>query len=173
MMFPALHNGELDLIVNVLRAFPHEGLVQEHLYDDEYVVFASADHRLTKLKYVTMADLAQERWALSEPILMGQQWLRRAFQDRGLPPPRVAVETRSIHLRLPIVASSDFLDFTSRRVFQQAAQRFRLAEIPVKELKWTRPIGVIFRKDGYLSPAARRLIEILKTTAKEIAEKKP
>jgi len=170
LMFPALSNGELDLIVNVLRAFPHEGLVQEHLYDDEFVVFASADHRLTKLKRVTLADLAQERWASSESSLGGQQWLRRAFQDRGLPPPRVAVETRSVHLRLPIVASSAFLDFTSRRVFQQAAQRFRLAEIPVEELKWTRPIGVIYRKDAYLSPAARRLVELLKATARAITE---
>jgi len=31
---------------------------------------------------------------------------------------------------------------------------------------------VIYRKDAYLSPATRRFIEILKTTAKEIAEEK-
>jgi len=30
--------------------------------------------------------------------------------------------------------------------------------------------GVIYRKDAYLSPAARRFIEILKKTAKEIAK---
>jgi len=32
---------------------------------------------------------------------------------------------------------------------------------------------VIYRKDAYLSPAARRFIEILKATAKEIAAEKP
>ena len=31
-------------------------------------------------------------------------------------------------------------------------------------------IGVIYRKEACLSPAARRFIEILKTTAKEIAK---
>jgi len=32
---------------------------------------------------------------------------------------------------------------------------------------------VIYRKDAYLSPAARRFIEILKATAKEIATDRP
>ncbi|MBI2294545.1 MAG: hypothetical protein HYU76_00525 [Betaproteobacteria bacterium] len=170
LMIPALRNGELDLIVNYLPASIPEGIVQEHLYDDEFVVFASAGHQLTRLKRVTLADLTQERWALSEPNLLYRQWLNRKFQDNGLPPPRVAVETRSVRLRLQTLASSDLLDFTSRHVFHEAAQRYGLKELPVKELQWTRPIGVIYRKDAYLSPAARRFIEILKATAKEITK---
>jgi len=34
------------------------------------------------------------------------------------------------------------------------------------------PVGVIHRQDAYLSPAARRLIEVLKATAREITEGK-
>lgn len=169
LMIPALRNGDLDLIVNYLPASLPEGIVQEHLYDDEFVVFASADHRLTRLKRVTLADLTQERWALSEPNLLYRQWLNRKFQDNGMPPPRVAVESRSVRLRLQTLASSDLLDFTSRHVFHEAAQEFGLKELPVKELTWRRPVGVIYRKDAYLSPAAKRFIEILKATATEIA----
>jgi DNA-binding transcriptional LysR family regulator len=36
-------------------------------------------------------------------------------------------------------------------------------------MKWIRPVAVFYRKDAYLSPAAKRFIEILKATAKEIA----
>ena len=169
LMIPALRNGELDLIVNFLRASLPEGLVQEHLYDDTFVVFASADHRLTRLRRVTLADLAQERWALSEPTLLYRQWLNRKFQDSGMLPPRVAVETRSVRLRLQTLASSDLVDFTSRHIFRQAAQQFGLKELPVKELEWRRPVGVIYREGGYLPPAAKRFIEILKATAKEIS----
>jgi DNA-binding transcriptional LysR family regulator len=39
-----------------------------------------------------------------------------------------------------------------------------LKEIPIKELTWRRPVGVIHRKDAYLSPAARRFIDVLKST---------
>jgi len=42
----------------------------------------------------------------------------------------------------------------------------------VKNLPVSRRVGVFYRKDAYLSPAARRFIEILKTTAIEIAPKK-
>jgi DNA-binding transcriptional LysR family regulator len=62
-MIPALHNGELDLIVHYLpRASssahsdeavrPIEGLVCEHLFDDEFVVCASTKHRLAGRKKV-------------------------------------------------------------------------------------------------------------------------
>jgi len=46
----------------------------------------------------------------------------------------------------------------------------RLKEIPVKGLPWTRPVGIAYRKNAYLPPAARRFIEILKATAKNIDE---
>jgi len=170
VMIPAVRDGELDLIVNYLRPHPLENLVQEKLYEDEHGVIASASHPLTRKKRVTLADLAQEKWALTEPALLSQQWLSRKFQENGYHPPLCAFESRSIRLRLQAVASSDLLGFTSRQVLRQTAQRFRLVEIPVKELKWTRPIGVIYRKDAYLSPAAKRFIEILKATAKEIAK---
>ena len=173
VMVPALRNGELDLIFNVIPSSPYEGLAQQHLFNDEWVVCASAKHLLTKLKRVTLTDLTQERWVL--PItniqsqeFMLQQWLYRAFQDSGLPPPRVAVATRSVRLRLQTCASSSLLSYAARRVLQQVAQSFRLKELPVRELIWRRSVGVIHREGGYLSPAARRLIEILKTTAREI-----
>ena len=73
-------------------------------------------------------------------------------------------------LRLPLVASSDLLVYMSRRVVREIAAHFRLVELAVKELAWSRRVGVIYRKDAYLSPAARRFIDILKATAKETAK---
>ena len=64
-MLSALRRGELDLIVSGIPAAPYDDLIQEYLCNDEYVVYASANHRLAKRKRVTIADLAQERWALS------------------------------------------------------------------------------------------------------------
>jgi hypothetical protein len=41
----------------------------------------------------------------------------------------------------------------------------------VKELTWRRSLGVGYRMNGYLSPAARRLIDILKATGREMSRK--
>ena len=58
-MAPALRNGELDLVFNIVPATPYEGLVQERIFDDEWVICVSANHRHANRKQVTLADLAQ------------------------------------------------------------------------------------------------------------------
>jgi DNA-binding transcriptional LysR family regulator len=168
VMVPALQNGELDVIVNYLHTSSYEGLIQERLFEDVHVVCASANHRLSRYKRVTMDDLLQERWALITPDVPNMQWLHRAFYDRGLPAPRVALETRSLRLRLQVWASTDLLGFMSRRIIREVAPRFRLVEIPVKELRWRHSAGVIYRREGYVAPAVRRLVELLKQTTREI-----
>lgn len=163
VMVPALRRGELDLVFNYIPALPYEGVVQEHLYDDDFVVCASADHRLARLDEVPLGALAKEKWALASPNNC-VQWLRRAFQDRGLPAPQIVVQTRSLRLRLHTWSASEYLGFMSRRVLAQAAPRFRVKELAVKDLVWCRPVGVMYRKDAYLTPAAHRLIAIIRAS---------
>jgi len=163
---PALRKGELDLVVSGIPSPPDDDLVQEFLYDDEFVVYASADHRLARRKSVTMEDISRERWAKSPPNVLSWKWLHRAFEDRGLPPPQTALETASI-LSLHVVSRCGMLGFASRRSLRTAARRLRLVEIPVREMSWRRRVGVSHRKDVYLSPVARRFIEILRATARQ------
>ena len=164
----SLRSGEVDIAVRVIRDSPEHDLAQEHLYDDRYVVIASVNHRLAGKKVVTLADLAQERWILSAPTSAISRQLHGVFEKHGLPRPRVTVETDSPALRLPVVASSDVLGYTWASVARQAAPHLRFAELDVKELALTFRVGVSYRKDAYLSPLAKRFIEILKSTAREI-----
>lgn len=166
LMIPALRRGELDLIVGYApRALPREGLVEEPLFEVEFVVVASSDHPLANRKTVTLAELSKERWTLTVSSLLTQQHLRRMFLERGLPPPDVAIETRSLRLRLQLVASSNLLDYTSRATYRSARASLGLTVLPVKELAWRRPVSVVYREGAYLSPAARRLIESIKRAA--------
>lgn len=167
-----LRNGEIDLAVSGISAVPSEGLVHEHLFDDEFVVYASVKHRLAKRKQLTVSDLAQERWASTDSGV-SVQGLRRAFEERGLPPPRIAVSSNATSVRFCAVAGSDLLGFTAIGLLRQVARRYGLVKLPVKQLSWQRSVGVIHRKDAYLSPTSQRFIEILKMTAKEIASDKP
>jgi DNA-binding transcriptional LysR family regulator len=169
VMIPLLRNGELDVIVNVLPPSPPpEGLVCEHLFDDEYVVCASAAHRLAGRKHVTLKELSAERWALSDPALFTQYRLREKFRDAGLPPPQIAFESRSATLRLHTVAASELLDFTYRSFVEHARPSSAVKTLPVGELGGMRPFGVIYRRDTYLPPSVRRFVEILKTKAKDV-----
>lgn len=90
VLVPALRNGDLDLIVIATAIVPDDDVIQEHLYDDDFIVCASVNHRLAKRKQVTLADLAHESWALTNRIEMWPR-LARPFTDSGLPPPRIAL----------------------------------------------------------------------------------
>ena len=111
----------------------------------------------------------QERWAVSALAQTSQLRLQEAFRNAGLPSPRIAFECRSPRLKLRTVASSDLLDWTSRRFIEQSEFASRVKILPVPELAWTRPIGLIHRQDKYLPPALARFIEILKARAAGVA----
>jgi hypothetical protein len=113
VMVTALQNGELDLVVNYLVETPYAGCVTEYLFHDDVVVFASATHPMARLKSVTMAQIGRERWALGPVQQLSWHWFYRAFQDCHRL--TVALETRSLQLRISTVASSRLLGFNSRR----------------------------------------------------------
>ena len=165
VMVPALCSGELDLVFNVLPDTPYAGCVQEQLFEDVFVVCASAAHRLARRKRLSMADLVDEQWVLSAPAVLNVRHVTRTFQGSGLPAPKVAIEARPLRLRLQICASTDLLGFSARRTLPLCAPGFLLKELPVDELKWRRPVGVICRNGSYLSPAAQRLIRLLRVIA--------
>jgi DNA-binding transcriptional LysR family regulator len=169
-MLAALHGGELDLAISTMQVPRYNDLVGERLYDEDYVLFAGAHHRLAKRKQLTMADLVGERWAMSSINNPTWRRLSQMFADAGLPPLVIGVETTDLPLRHHLIAASDMISFGSRDVARHVARRFPIVELRVKDLAYTRRVGVFCRKESYLSPAARRFIEILKATAKEIAD---
>jgi DNA-binding transcriptional LysR family regulator len=166
-LVPGLQRGSLDLVVNYLTP-DYVGMTQVPIYEEDWVVCASAKHPLTKRKRVSISELVNERWALSTVHMLPRHPLPRLFNSRGLPAPQVGVEARPVRIRLQVVSGSTLLTITSRQVLEHAARPFRLKEIPVKELMLRRPVGVIYRNGAYLSPAAQRFIDLLKSTSKKM-----
>jgi DNA-binding transcriptional LysR family regulator len=157
-IIPALHAGEVDVIVNLVHPKPPTGLGYIRLREDQCVVSCARNHRLAGRPHVSLSELSNERWALGEPGLPTNQILHQILRDNGLEPPRVALQTRALPLRFEAAANSDLLVYTSRAL----AERFgALQVLPVKELCWVRSVGVLHRKEPYLSPSVRRFIQVL------------
>lgn len=163
-MVAGLRKGELDVAVALLHGPRHEDMVEEFIHDETWVIYASANHRLAKRKQLTLADLTGERWAVASAGSLVVRLLGEVFGNKGLPAPNIAVETTNLPARHQLVASTDLLALGVRR---RVSTSLPLVDLPVKDFAGTRRGGVIYRKDAYLSPAARRFIEILKATAKE------
>ena len=173
MLLEALRKGELDLVVSQVRDVPREGLVRDLLWEDEFVVYASVRHRLAKRRSVALRDLVHERWAATAAAgFLAWNSLRQVFEERGLPAPQFAVVSDSAVLNGRMVASLDLLGIAPRRSLDSIAENVGLTILSVTDAKWIRPVAVLHRKDGYLSPVARRFVEILKAMAMEMAARK-
>lgn len=168
-----LRKGTLDLAVSAGVGKPQEDLIETCFYDAEAItIYSAADHRLTRRKQVTLADLAQERWAIP-PISNGgtASLLNQAVVNFGLPPLKVVAEVPIMMARFRLVAASDLLTYGTRSVAEHSAGHLGIVELRVKGLSGVRRVGVRYRKDAYLPPVAFRFIEILKKVASESAKK--
>src|SRR5882672_2596071 len=166
-MLAGLSSGELDVAVALLHGPRHEDMVEEVTHDETWVIYASPNHRLAKRKQLTLTDLSGERWVAPSASSLAVRMLSEEFGNKGLPAPNIAVESTNLPARHQLVASTDLLALGVRR---HVATRLPIIELRVKDFVATRRGGVIYRKDAYLSPAARRFVEILKATAKEITK---
>ena len=167
-LLPALRSGELDVVVNHVASVSSQGLFLDSLWEDEFVVYASANHRLARRKSVALSDLVQERWA-STPgsSFQGWQLLRQTFQERGLPDPQFTM-VGDPPMVSHTVALTNLLGIGTRGIVEAKARGLSLKVLSLRDVKWMRAVAVVYRNDGYLSPAARRFIEIVKTQSKRI-----
>ena len=154
----ALHAGELDVTVN----FTHpadDDVVSHPVFRDECVVVARRDHPIFR-KRPALRDLARHEWLLGSPNVATREWLEAAFRAHGLPPPRVHIEASHVLFLPMLIEESALLSFVSRR---HLAPGGALREVKLAATTMRREFALCYRRASYLSPAAHRVIETLRT----------
>ena len=66
---------------------------------------------------------------------------------------------------LGIVAASDLVTFASWSTIRHSALHAALQPLAGSPLKWRRKLGATYRDGGYLSSAARKVIDLLREVA--------
>jgi DNA-binding transcriptional LysR family regulator len=157
VLAPMLRNGELDFLV-VGESYQESGLVSRTVMEDCVVPTAVATHAIFKHRRPTLRHLSEHRWILQPTNVLPRQWIDQAFDHAGLPRPHVQIETNMLNLQPGLIAASGLLSFLPR---QLVAQEGSLREVKVKEAVMSRRLELRHREGAYLSPVARRLIELL------------
>ena len=167
---PYVMSGQGDFVVRTMTDTLPDELACEELFRDKRLVIASARHPLVRRKRVTLADLSKEQWTSQDESIT---WVDtcQLFGARGLPLPKQKLVASSSEMRLAMVENSNLVMCYSSTVSRKARERYGIVELPVEGFDMERGIGVCYRKDGYLSPAARRMIEILKEQGRKITAK--
>ena len=161
----ALKAGELDVVVS-FSSRADADIASHVIFEDECVVVASRHHAIHR-KRARMKDLLGYPWVLAGPTVATRQWLDQAFHARGLPGPTVQIETNLILLLPPLIEQNHLLSFVSRRHLTRGSP---LKEVAVRETTMRREFAVTYRGDSYLSPAAKRCVDLLRTRGPALFE---
>ncbi|MFL6834695.1 MAG: LysR substrate-binding domain-containing protein [Xanthobacteraceae bacterium] len=156
---PLLRAGELDLMVGT-ESVVETGWVSKKLAQDMIVVAASEKHPVFRSR-PTLRDLTAYAWALQPPGAPTRDWLDHTFDRQGLPRPRVQVETTMLLMLPALIVQTGLLSFISRHHLEGRARIPGLKEVPVHAAAMRRRLVVTYRANSFLSPAARRLLELL------------
>ena len=156
---PLLHSGAVDMTIGT-EAVMEPGFTSEFLVEDPIVVVASNTHEVF-LGTPTMKDLSAYRWVLQSSGAPTRDWLDQTFERHHLPRPRVQIETNMLLMLPALIAETGLLSFIARRYLQPDHGDFGLKEVDVEGTIMQRRMVVTYREGGYLSPASRRLIELL------------
>ena len=162
---PQLRAGELDLMIGTESA-AEPGWTSKPLAEDMIVVAASERHEVFR-KPATLKELTGYSWALQPPGAPTRDWLDHTFDRHGLPRPHVQVETTMLLMLPTLIVQTGLLSFISRHHLQGRGRIAGLKEVPVKGATMHRRLVVTYRANSFLSPAARRLLELFVASAKD------
>jgi DNA-binding transcriptional LysR family regulator len=163
-LLASLRDGELDLLVGpMLETDPD--IVCEQIAEDTMVVMASENHPIFDAP-CTLADLLDYKWMLPARTVASRLWLDQTFERHGLPRPQVQIEPNVLNAILPILEKTSLLGFVTR--FNLVSGRARVREVVLAEAQMKRRLGLTYRKNGYLSPAAARIADILRACGKDL-----
>ena len=153
--------GELDLIVAPEPKPDANELSFVELFRDSLSVLADDAHPLHLKRNLRLADLADQEWLLPGPTILVRQQVDAAFARQGLDLPKLRVETDfgSTSL-LHLLRGTAMLCVAGTESFD-ALEGLRALNLDLSELDLRRHIGVVFRKEAYLSPLAQRAMALL------------
>jgi DNA-binding transcriptional LysR family regulator len=157
----ALRAGDLDLVVGPVLKGEEEEFAIETFGVDEVVVVAARGHPLCG-RPLAIADLTPYRWVLPARSVSMRQWLDSVFAAHGVLGPQVQIETSSIVMLPRLIAESDLLSFTSRRNLSSGRIGTHVEPLMLETTTMRRQLGVVRRRDTYLSPATLKLAELLR-----------
>lgn len=162
VLMPALRAGDLDMVVGRLPVHRHRtDLDQAVVYDERIVAVVRPGHPLADVSDLAPTHLAAFGWVMPPPETTLRRQLDQLFVSAGAAPDHV-VESVSYLTNRALVQSTDMIWPLPSQAVEQDVSAKALAC-----LKWTcpvgtGPVGVSYRSDAQLSPAARALIDRLR-----------
>ncbi|NHL68214.1 LysR family transcriptional regulator [Burkholderia ambifaria] len=162
--------GELDLVIAPEPQQQDAGLETIALFDDHLMVLADAAHPLQRKRGLTLVDFADQEWLLPEATIPVRHRIDGAFRARGLPAPRLRIETDFGNTSLLQLLRGTLLLCVGGADALDQVTGLRALDLRAGELELDRRIGAMHRAGAYVPPLAQRMIALLQDSAPSRAD---
>jgi DNA-binding transcriptional LysR family regulator len=143
----------------------------ELLYDLPLVVVAGVDNPWLRRRKIRLAELVNEPWTWPPPGSRYDSLVVEAFRANGLKPPRPAVYTHAINLRISLAATGPFLAVIAQGSVSISSKYPSVRIIPVDLPTTHQGVHLLTLKQRPLSPLAQRFIDCAREVAKPLAKR--
>ena len=146
-----------------------EKLNVDVLFDDEIVVVTGRQNKWARRREIDLNELMDERWILSAPGTWNYMVVEEAFRARGLPLPKISLNTLSIHLRINLIASGPYIEVLPHSVLRSYEKHFSLKVLPIRLPFRPWPVTIVSLKNRTLVPVVERFISCAREVAKSFS----
>jgi DNA-binding transcriptional LysR family regulator len=136
--------------------------VAEHKFTDRYSVISAAAHPLQQRENLSIHDLVDQLWVMPSEEAEPRKQFMALVARLGVPPPRVAVETRYPAVIKALVARTRFLGWLPEPLFTAEAAAGVVKALPVNEMDMQRRFFVFRRRRSSMPPPVQKLLEALR-----------
>lgn len=164
-----LRDRELDVVLTRWNpATTPDDLSYEVLFHSPLAVFANKNHPLVKRKNLSLKDLMGEQWTLSPPDSYLGLIVADIFRRNKLEWPRSIVTAISIHMRVNLLASGNFISVLPTTILRHRGNSAWLRALDV-DLNEVGPIAAITLKKRRPPGALKLFLETSRRVCKAIA----
>jgi DNA-binding transcriptional LysR family regulator len=174
--FPELHERKVDLVLARLVKEPQQGRLDDELnadvlFDDPFSLAVGSSSKWARRRNIDLADLVDEPWIMPPLDAVGAYHLAEAYTLRGEKMPNFVLTTFSLHLRIDLVSSGQFITALPRSTLQIVAKRRSLIELPIRLSLQPTPVAIVTLRNRTLGPAADAFIRCTREVAKSVASR--
>lgn len=174
MLVSALRAGDVDFILGALRpSDDHADIVTETLLVEGMVAVARAGHPLAGKRSLTFAQLGGARWILPRDHTPARRLLDTLFRREGIDSPVAVIESADLAVIRGVLMSTDMIAAVSAHQLQHEISSGELMILPLPMPGTERAIGLTLRRGAEPSPAARVMIDAIRTVVTRLTDDKP
>ncbi|MFC0227275.1 LysR substrate-binding domain-containing protein [Serratia aquatilis] len=157
-LMPSLQIGKLDFFIGILsNGISFEEYVEEPLLTCQYCVIARKDHPLAHA--TSLVELRNAKWYLPLAVPGYYNFLEAIIFPEGQGSECSILRGNSIAVGERLLLEADYLSIVPLPMFNLNFVKNQFCIIPIKESLPDGHYSLIYRKQGFLTPLAKLLID--------------